>query len=67
MADLQHALTLEGRHFDAIASIGAIAERTGREGLARRAYEAALQIYPNHPRATEGLARLDAESPGKDI
>ncbi len=67
MADLQHALALEGRHFDAIASIGAIAERTGREGLARRAYEAALQIYPNHPRATEGLARLDAESPGKDI
>lgn len=67
MADLQRALALEGRHFDAIASVGAIALRTGREDLARRAFEAALEIYPNHPQATEGLERLDAESLGKDI
>lgn len=67
MADLQRVLALEGRHFDAIASIGAIAVRTGREDLARRAFEAALEIYPNHPQAIEGLERLDAESLGKDI
>jgi len=67
VADLRRALALEGRHFDAMAGLGAIAERTGREALARQAYEAVLAIHPHHEQATEGLERLDRESPGKDI
>lgn len=67
VADLRRALALEERHFDAMAVLGAIAERTGRETLARQAYEAVLAIHPHHEQATEALERLDRESPGKDI
>ncbi len=67
VADLRRALALEERHFDAMAVLGAIAERTGRETLARQAYEAVLAIHPHHEQATEALERLDRDSPGKDI
>lgn len=67
MADLRRALALEGRHFDAIAGLGAIAERTRREALARRAFEAVLAIYPHHPHARDALERLERGTGGKDI
>ncbi|GAB4304180.1 MAG: tetratricopeptide repeat protein [Roseovarius sp.] len=65
--DLRRALALQPRHFDAIAGLGALAERTGKTALARRAYEAVLAIHPHHREAREGLERLRAESGGKDI
>lgn len=67
MADLRRALRLEPRHYDALAGLGAIAARSGRPDLARRAFAAALAIYPHHPRAAQALRRLDIESGGKDI
>jgi len=67
VADLERALALDPRHYDAIATLGGLFARIGRPDLARRALEAALAIHPHHPQATEALRHLDTEGGGKNI
>jgi len=67
MADIQRALALSPRHYDAIASLGGFLVRTGKPELARRAFDGALAIYPYHPEVTEALKHLDSQSGGKNI
>ncbi len=42
-------------------ALGDMLLRAGRKDAARHAFETALRIVPNHPRAVDGLARLGPE------
>lgn len=46
MADLQQALTIEPRHYRALANAGAILESSGDDVRALEAYDKALALYP---------------------
>ncbi len=43
------------------ALLGELERRRGRRAAARRAFERALALVPDHPGAEAGLARLEAE------
>ncbi len=67
LADIERALALNPRHFDAIASLGALLEEVGHEQLAHDAYTQILAIHPYFEDVTTALDRLDAEIGGSDI
>lgn len=46
MADLQQALSIEPRHYRALANVGAILESSGEDAQALAAYDKALALYP---------------------
>lgn len=51
IADVQHVLQLEPKHFGALAGLGAIYVALGQDDKALRYYEMALDIYPQMPSA----------------
>nr|WP_309501928.1 tetratricopeptide repeat protein [uncultured Roseovarius sp.] len=67
LADIERALALNPRHFDAIASLGALLEEVGHEKLAHDAYTQVLAIHPYFEDVTTALERLDAEFGGSEI
>lgn len=67
VADIQRTLTLEPRHFGALAGLGAIFERTGNEAGALTAYREALRLNPHLDRAEKAIDRLAPKVDGKDI
>lgn len=64
-ADLERALALDPRHFEAAFGLAAILERLGRDAAAARAYALVLRLHPHYDKAREGMARLDAR--GGDV
>jgi|GEM_PF-588534 len=46
MVEMQRVLQLEPRHYNAMLQLGAVMEMTGRPDKAQRAYEKALEFYP---------------------
>lgn len=58
LADLDRALALEPRHFEALMTKAAILEELKRLGEAREAYERVLAIYPRLPAARDALKAL---------
>ncbi|MGL5362014.1 MAG: tetratricopeptide repeat protein [Bosea sp. (in: a-proteobacteria)] len=59
LADIERTLTLEPRHFGAVAGFGQVCLRQGRPTEAKAAFEVALKLDP-HLRGLRGLvARLD--------
>jgi len=67
VADIERALALNPRHYDAIASLGGILAKIGKPDLARKAFEQVLAIHPRHPQVTEALQRLNGQSGGLDL
>lgn len=67
LADIERTLALNPRHFDAIASLGALLEEVGHDQLAHDAYAQVLAIYPSYEDVTTALDRLDAEIGGPNI
>ena len=67
LADLERALFLEPRHFNALVSLGSLLQEVGYSDLARAAYEQVLTLYPHHPQALESLSVVDAEIGGADL
>ena len=67
LADLERALALNPNHFGALTGLGTILEETGHPGRALRAYEAAHEIHPHHPRINAALARITRAVGGWDI
>ncbi len=67
VADIAHVLTLEPRHFGALAGLGAILEQTGDLKQAKAAFEAALAIHPFRPDLREAVDRLEAALQGSTI
>ncbi|WP_375658668.1 tetratricopeptide repeat protein [Bartonella sp. MR30HLJHH] len=64
MLDLNHALELEPRNYIAFFELGVTMEATERPKLALKAYEAALEYYPQMRRIQKRVqALLDEQSP----
>lgn len=67
LSDIAHVLTLEPRHFGAIAGLGRILEDTGDLKGALEVYRKAVAIHPHRPDLREAVERLEAELQGKSI
>lgn len=67
MADIEHTLRLEPRHFGALSGLAAILKETGRKELALDAYERTLDIYPMMRDAQSEVATLSEELAGEGI
>lgn len=67
LRDFETAVKIDGRRYDALAAIGALAESQGDKKRALDAYRRSLAISPRQDalRKTEERLRLDAE--GRDI
>ncbi|WP_422371443.1 hypothetical protein [Hoeflea sp.] len=58
MADINRVLSLEPRHFGAMAGMAAILDAAGNDALALRAWEQMLQVYPANHQAQEKVGEL---------
>lgn len=64
---LNTAVTLDERRFDAWAMLGRALERADANQAALEAYEQALALYPRHPEARSGRARLERALAGRSL
>lgn len=67
MADIQKVLTLEPRHFGAIAGIGLISLAKGDKAGALSAYKKVLEINPQNTGAQQSIDALSKELQGNPI
>lgn len=67
LADLEHVLALEPRHYDAWQGVGVILNELGRPDLALRAFRAAAAIHPHDPDLLGLLNRLEVEQGGVSL
>ncbi len=67
LADLETAAQLEPKRFDALAALGALAEKAGDKKRALDAWRKALQIYPRDPGLERDVERLRLEVEGQGI
>jgi tetratricopeptide (TPR) repeat protein len=67
MADINHTLELEPRHFGALSGMAQIMKNTGRKQLALNAFQRILDIYPMMRSAQNEVATLSEELSGEGI
>ena len=67
VADLERTLTLEPKHYDAIATLGGIFVHIERPDMAMRAFEEVLAIHPHHPDVTEAMELLETQVDGAEL
>lgn len=67
VADIRRTLTLNPRHFGALAGFGAILEAMERPDQALEVYRAALAIHPHLEGVEEAVKRLEAKVAGQGI
>ncbi len=67
IADIERALALEPRHFNALASLGAILSAASRPEMAKEAFEFALAIHPHHEDVLKAMDHVDREIGGRDL
>jgi tetratricopeptide (TPR) repeat protein len=67
MADINHTLQLEPRHFGALSGMGQILKSAGNNELALQAYQRVLDIYPMMRAAQNEVATLSEELAGEGI
>ncbi len=67
MLDLERALTLNPRNYNAIFGLGAILETFGDTQKAMAAYSQALRLHPHHEDATEAVKRLEPKVKGQSL
>jgi predicted TPR repeat methyltransferase len=67
LADFETAARLEPRRFDALAGIGALAEKTGEKKRALEALRKALDITPGDEALRTNEERLRIEVEGRGI
>lgn len=65
--DLSHALTLNPRHFGALASLGMVFEELDKPEKAVEAYNAALELNPQMADVKDAVKRIEADLAGQDI
>ncbi|WP_421779024.1 hypothetical protein [Hoeflea sp.] len=58
MADINRVLSLEPRHFGAMAGMAAILDAAGNDALALRAWEQMLKVYPANHEAQDKVGEL---------
>lgn len=64
LEDLARTLTLEPRHFEAIAGLGLMLDRLGEKKGALEAYRRAHKIHPHLPGIADGIRKLSREIEG---
>lgn len=64
MSDINRVLSLEPRHFGALAGMAAILSESGREAMALAAWERYLDIYPADRQAQEVVSKLSEKLAG---
>ncbi|RGP36799.1 tetratricopeptide repeat protein [Pseudotabrizicola alkalilacus] len=67
VSDIARALTLNPRHFGALAGLGAIYEELDNPQQALEVYRAALAIHPNLRGVSDSAKRLEAKVAGTDL
>lgn len=67
MSDINHVLSLEPRHFGALAGMATILGEAGRDEAALKAWERYLQIYPSDRQAQEFVTKLSEKLAGSRI
>lgn len=67
IADLEKAIAIEPRNYNAIASLGGILQRINRFDMAKQAYEQVLLIHPHHKDVREALDIVDLEIGGAEL
>jgi tetratricopeptide (TPR) repeat protein len=67
IADLERALALRPRHFNAIFSLGSMMEEVNRPAMALDAYRRALAIHPYHEGLSGAVERVAPEVGGADL
>lgn len=67
IADIQHTLALEPRHFGALSGFGMILRDIGEDQLAADAFRKALAVHPQLKNAREALESLEAKIDGEAI
>lgn len=64
MADIEHVLALEPRHFGALSGMAAILAERGSEEMALKAWERYLEIYPADREAQDLVTKLSEKLAG---
>jgi tetratricopeptide (TPR) repeat protein len=59
IADVEHVLVLNPRHFGALAGLGFMLEELDEPRLALRALEEAQKLNPNQPNVKDAVSRLE--------
>jgi tetratricopeptide (TPR) repeat protein len=67
LADLEQAVRIEPRRFDAFTALGALEEANGRKKSALEAYRRSLEIDPMQSEVLKAAERLQFEVEGRDI
>lgn len=67
VADIQHVLVLNPRHFGALTGFARILEDTEQPDRALQLYQAALAIHPNLSGVREAVERLQAKATGQEM
>lgn len=67
IADIERALALQPRHFNAIASLGGILTEIGRPEMAKEAFEQVLAIHPHHQDVSEALEHVTGLIGGAEL
>ncbi len=67
VADIQHVLALNPRHFGALAGFARILEDTDQPARALQLYKAALAIHPNLDGVRDAVDRLQAMAAGQEM
>ena len=67
ISDIGHVLTLNPRHFGALAGLGMIFEELQRPEKALEVYRAALAINPQMPGILDAVKRLETDLAGQDL
>lgn len=65
VADVEQTLSLEPRHFGALAGLGLINLALDREAAALKAFDAALKVHPQQPGLRAKVQELRAKLSGK--
>ncbi len=65
--DIAHTLTLNPRHFGALAGLGMIFEQIEQPEKALEAYQAALAIHPHMAAVLDSVERLQSQIAGQDL
>ena len=67
VADIQHALKLEPRHFSALAALGFALQREGFDKQALSAFRKSLALDPQQPQIKAIVDKLSVKVEGRDI
>jgi Flp pilus assembly protein TadD len=67
MRDLRQALVLEPKHFQALAGVGMVFQRSGNDKQALTAFRAALKLNPHLKGIKQAAEKLSLEQDGQGI